>query len=77
MTMHLHVKLFASLGHLTPADAHRFAVPSGQSVQDLLDTLGVPVEEVQLIFVNGIKKDMTATLKDGDRVGIFPPIGGG
>jgi molybdopterin converting factor small subunit len=77
MTIHVELKLFASLGHLTPPAADRFPVPSGQTVQDLLEALNVPIDDVQLVFINGVKKDMTSTLKDGDRIGIFPPIGGG
>jgi len=75
--MHIQIKLFASLGHLTPPNADKFPVPSGHSVQDLLVALGVPLDEVQLVFINGIKQDLTFSLKDGDRVGIFPPVGGG
>lgn len=77
MTIHLQIKLFASLGHLTPPNADRFPVPPGMTVQDLLIALGVPLEEVQLVFINGVKQDMTSKLQNGDRVGIFPPVGGG
>jgi molybdopterin converting factor small subunit len=77
MSLHIQIKLFASLGHLTPPNSDHLPVPSGQTVQDLLVALGVPLDEVQLVFINGVKQDMTATLKDGDRVGIFPPVGGG
>jgi molybdopterin converting factor small subunit len=77
MSMHVQLKFFASLGHLTPPNADRFPVSAGKTVQDLLDTLHVPLDEVQLVFINGVKQDMTTTLKPGDRVGIFPPIGGG
>ena len=77
MTNYIALKLFASLGHLTPPHADRLPVPSGQTVQDLLVALNVPLEEVQLVFINGVKQDMSSTIKDGDRIGIFPPIGGG
>jgi molybdopterin converting factor small subunit len=77
MSIHVQLKFFASLGHLTPPNADQFPLSSGQTIQDLLVTLDVPLDEVQLVFVNGVKQDMTYSLKDGDRIGIFPPIGGG
>ena len=77
MILHVELKLFASLGHLIPPSADRYPVRSGQTVKDVLSALNVPLDEVQLVFINGIKQDMTAILKDGDRIGIFPPIGGG
>jgi len=77
MTIHVQIRLFASLGHLTPPNEDHIPVPSGQTVQDLLVALGVPLEEVQLVFINGVKQDMTTTLKGGDRIGVFPPVGGG
>jgi molybdopterin converting factor small subunit len=42
-----------------------------------LTALGVPLEEVQLVFVNGTKKEMDTVLTGGERVGVFPPVGGG
>jgi molybdopterin converting factor small subunit len=77
--MHIYVqlRLFASLRHLTPPNADQFPLSPDQTIHDLLVTLDVPMDEVQLVFVNGVKQDVTCPLKDGDRVGIFPPIGGG
>ena len=77
MTLHVELKLFASLGHFTPTNADRYPVPEGQIIRDLLIALKVPLDDVQLVFVNGVKQDITYALEDGDRIGIFPPIGGG
>jgi molybdopterin converting factor small subunit len=46
-------------------------------VKHLLEKLGVPEDDVRLIFINGIKGNLTSILTDGDRLGIFPPVGGG
>jgi molybdopterin converting factor small subunit len=77
MAGHIQIKLFASLQCHTPPEADQFPISSGQTVEDLLTTLGVSLSEVKLVFVNGIKGEMNAILKDGDRVGVFPPVGGG
>lgn len=77
MTIHVELRLFASLGHLMPPKADQYPIPAEQTVKDLLEALNVPLDDVQLVFINGVKQDMTSTLNDGDRIGIFPPIGGG
>ena len=39
--------------------------------------LGVPEADIKLIFIDGVKGDLTSSLHGGERVGIFPPVGGG
>jgi molybdopterin converting factor small subunit len=46
-------------------------------VQDLIEQLEIPVEETRVIFINNIIEGPDSKLKDGDVVGIFPPVGGG
>jgi len=77
MTVQIAVKLFASLQGFTPADPDRFPVAVGWTVADLLEKLAVPPQDVKLVFVNGVKQDLNTPLKGGDRVGIFPAVGGG
>lgn len=76
MTTPITIKLFATLSQYTPAD-ETYPVEPGTAIRDLLRQLGVPEDEVKLIFVNGRKGDLTTTLQGGERVGIFPPVGGG
>ena len=52
-------------------------LPSGATMRDLLDRLGLPVEEKGITFVNGklaalpgLDTDRDKVLQDGDRVGI-------
>jgi molybdopterin converting factor small subunit len=47
------------------------------TVRDLLERLKVPFDSVKIIFVNGVRSDLSTTLADGDRVGVFPPVAGG
>jgi len=76
MTTHITIKLFATLSKYTPA-AKTYPVKPGTTIRNLLQQLGVPADEVKLIFINGKKSDLTSTLQGGERVGIFPPVGGG
>jgi sulfur-carrier protein len=78
MPVTIEIKLFASLKKYLPADsAGRYSVEPGTPLSALLDQLCIPQTEVKLIFVNGVKKDASAFLNGGERVGVFPPIGGG
>ena len=52
-------------------------VEEGTTVKSLLESLKVPPELPKIIFLNGVHADETADLKDGDRLGIFPPLAGG
>jgi len=77
MSDHIDIKLFASLSEKTPEPSDKYPIPSGITVKELIDRLAVPENEAKLIFINGRKGELTSVLKDGDRVGIFPPVGGG
>jgi len=52
-------------------------VSQGTCVMDLVTKFGIPEEDVKLIFINGKRELLSYVLKDNDRVGIFPPVGGG
>ena len=78
MKIHIQVKLYATLRKFAPHDGlDRFELDTCATVEHLLDNLGIPVAEAKLVFVNGKKAPLTAVLTDGERVGIFPPVGGG
>ena len=75
--MHIQLKLFATLRAYTPENAETYPIEPGTTVKQIVDTLGIPVEEAKLVFVNSTRRDFDTPLADGDRVGIFPPVGGG
>ncbi len=78
MPVTVEIKLFASLKKYLPADsACRHPIEPGTPLFALLDQLCIPEGEVKLIFVNGVKEDASVLLNGGERVGVFPPIGGG
>ncbi len=52
-------------------------VPPGIPVSHLISQLGLPPEEVTLIMINGVRQQPDFPLQGDERVGLFPPIGGG
>jgi molybdopterin synthase sulfur carrier subunit len=77
----VHVKLFATLRQFRPGlgmgEAFPVDLPDGATVGDLVQRLGLPQDEVRIVFVNACIRDLDHTLADGDELGIFPPVGGG
>lgn len=73
----IEIKLFVTLAKHLPKSADAFAVEPGTTIDGLIRLLGIDETRVKLIFVNGVKKGRDYHLKDGDRVGVFPPVGGG
>jgi len=79
--MKIQTHLYASLTKYLPYKALNksciIEMPDHSTVRDLIAELNLPIHLVKLIFVNGIHANANAELKDGDRVGIFPAVGGG
>ncbi len=75
--MPIELKCYATLDVFQPKNAEAFALAPGETMGQLIDRLGIPHEEVTLRFVNGKAVQPDYELKDGDRVGLFPPVGGG
>jgi sulfur carrier protein ThiS len=75
--MEITVKCFATLSEYQPDNADRFPIEERNTVQDVLERLNISPKEVKLVFVNGKKAPLTQEIKNGDRIGIFPAVGGG
>ena len=73
----IDLRLFATLQKFIPDKSEAFVITPGVTVRELLEQIGVPIEKAKLVFVNGLKKDLEVKLNGGERVGIFPPVGGG
>lgn len=74
--MRVTTKLFAVLRQ-GRFDIDALDLPEGATVGDIVTKLGIPGNEVTLIFVNGRRADRATRLADGDSVALFPPVGGG
>ncbi len=77
MKPQIQLKLFATLDQFTPPSADSYTIDQGMSIKDLLDQINIPRTKAKLIFINGVKAELTSILEGGERVGIFPPVGGG
>jgi molybdopterin converting factor small subunit len=49
----------------------------GLTVRDVARDEGVDEGEIHLVMINGSHGTLDSLLQDGDRLGLFPPIGGG
>ena len=52
-------------------------VPPGTTVSQVIRELGLPAQEVTLIMVDGRRQEADFQLQGNERLGLFPPIGGG
>ena len=79
--MKVRINLFATLARYLPAQVKKddctLAVTEGPTVDALLRQLKIPGDQVKLIFVDGVHADRKSILKEGNRLGVFPPVGGG
>jgi molybdopterin synthase sulfur carrier subunit len=88
--MNIYVKLYATLTQnvseairaqyehgISAGSRLEVSLPEGSLLDELVTLLGLPREQVKVIFVNGQIRDLDYHLQPGDEVGIFPPIGGG
>lgn len=79
--MRVTVKLFATLVRFKEGTRagkpFEMELPESATVKDLIDMLKIPPEETHVVFINNIIEEHESKLKDGDVVGLFPPVGGG
>lgn len=79
--MALHIFLNATLRQYVPGynpyEGIALEVPRGTTAAEVIAGLGLPPKEVTLIMVDGLRQDAGYTLMGNERLGLFPPIGGG
>ncbi|MBN1994799.1 MAG: Mut7-C ubiquitin/RNAse domain-containing protein [Anaerolineae bacterium] len=76
MTKQAYFRFYAELNDfLPPAKKQRFFSHSfvlRASVKDMIEALGVPHTEIDLILVNGRSVDFSYPVQDGDRISVYP-----
>jgi molybdopterin converting factor small subunit len=79
--MRIKVRLSSTLARYvadaSPGVTFEVELSEGATLVNLMNQLRLPLDEVKVAFVNGRTQHPDVTLRDGDEVGIFPPIGGG
>ncbi len=73
----IDLKLFVTLSKYHPDDSKFIKIADNITVEELIADLGIPEGLVKLIFINGKREKSKYQLKNGDRLGLFPPVGGG
>ena len=77
----VEVRLYASLRkyHPNPGNSEALSIEFDDKAKlgNLLDKLKLPREEVNVLMVNGKWEKENYLLQNGDRIGLFPLIGGG
>jgi sulfur carrier protein ThiS len=74
--MKVELNLYASLARFVPRTGP-LEIDGETTILGLLRHLNVPMDKVKIIFLNGIHASGQEALKDGDRIGVFPPVAGG
>ncbi len=70
------MSLFEKHRNKVPGD--KAFLPEGASVRDLAVQIGLPLEYLRIITVNGKQETLDRVLANGDLIYFFPPaIGGG
>ncbi|TYO97227.1 MoaD/ThiS family protein [Desulfallas thermosapovorans] len=52
-------------------------LPAGATIRDLLHKIGVPEDQVFTVLVDGRHQTLDYTTTSGERISLFPPVGGG
>jgi molybdopterin synthase sulfur carrier subunit len=80
--MKIMLRYFASIKDLVGAEGEGITIPSGSTVEELLEAVKgrhgqlTGVERI-LIAVNGAYVDPGTVLNEGDGAALFPPVSGG
>ncbi|MCG8531607.1 MAG: MoaD/ThiS family protein [Desulfovibrionales bacterium] len=74
--MQIEIKCFATLSDFTPENGV-LDVAEGTTVQNVISHLGMNGDDVKIMFVNGKHQSLETVLTEGDRLGLFPAVGGG
>lgn len=70
------VRVYEELNRFVPAQmqkrtfAHPF--PEGATVSQLLDDLGIPSSEVDLVLAEDVSVDLSYKIRDGERISVYP-----
>ena len=80
--MRVEVRLYATFSDHAPSkragEPFQINIEDSPSLTDLIRKLKIPEKEVHLIMVNGrVIHDRSFRLSEADRIGLFPPVGGG
>ncbi|MEJ5358821.1 MAG: MoaD/ThiS family protein [Desulfobacterales bacterium] len=73
----VRLHLYAGLRALVPDCPEEIPLPESLPLGEFLERLGIPTEKIHLVFVDGKRSELSTPLRGGERIGVFPPVGGG
>jgi molybdopterin converting factor small subunit len=75
----IDVRLFATLPMRSRTGRKELQLEplSGLTVRQVVEGEGLSVSDVHIVMINGLHGTLDSELSDGDRLGLFPPVGGG
>ena len=77
MSEQVNIRFYAELNELLPTawrDTHfDYEIKKPRSVKDLIESIGVPHPEVDLIFINDESVDFNHPVEGGEDIRIYPP----
>lgn len=78
MSSHINLCFHDELNDFLPAQLRHIEfcheLKNNRSVKDLIESLGVPHTEVDLIIVNGASVDFEYGVQGGDNIELYPPL---
>ena len=78
--MRIEVRLYATLRRSAPTAEGGVLfvdIPEGGTAADVIAKVNVDADQVHILMVNGRSGLPDRVLAEGDRMGLFPAIGGG
>ena len=77
----IELRLFHSLSKLLPKEegnlSHRFTLPQGTTIEEVLKMISVPQDLPIIILLNGISVGQNTKLSSDDVLSLMLPAGGG
>jgi len=60
-----------------PLKGIEFVVDEKVTVAEVCRQIKIPTDKIKVVIVNGKNKELDYVIQGDERVGLFPPIGGG
>lgn len=77
MTGQVYIRFYAELNELLPScrrnSGFSYPIKKSRSVKDLIEAIGVPHTEVDLVFVNDLPVDFDYLVTGDEQIDVYPP----
>ena len=60
-----------------PSEGSEFSLNRKTTVSELCKLMNIPEDKIKIVMVNGKSESFDYELQGDERVGLFPPVGGG